>query len=1135
MSEKLKMPLPEMRGFKRRLILTNFLGLSLMVSATPIHALELSDPRMSSTEIVQEIIRGKVTDAEGMPLPGVNILIEGQSVGAVTDFEGNYQIRASIGDILVFTFVGMDTITLVIDDQREDVTMQENIEALDGVVVTGYQNIQKKLFTGAAATIKPEAIQQVGVPEISRMLEGKVAGVSIQNVSGTFGTGPKITIRGASSIYGETRPLWVVDGVVLEDVVNVTADQLSSGNAATVIASSIAGLNAEDIASIEVLKDVSATSLYGARALNGVVVITTKKGSKGGLSVSYSGQFAVNMKPTYDSYNIMNSQEQISLLREMQAKGLLGYPDLVNGRNGGIYYRYYQGLDDLDANGNFINENTPENLALFLQKYELENTDWFDELFQNSLTQTHSVSLSGGSEAIQIYGSTSFYNDPGWSLANSTERMTANLNSTFKVNDKLQLGFLSNISLRNQELPGTFSRTTDVVFGQFERDFDINPFSYALNTSRASRPFGDDGNYEFYRMNYADFNILKELENNKIFLDVLDTKLQLDLKYDITSDLSFQSVGNLRYVKSTQEHKVTEESNAANAYRAAENTQIIEANPFLFLDPDFPNRLPKVVLPYGGFYNRNDNTMESYYLRNTLDYQKSFNNIHDLNIFAGQEIRYIDRDFTSFEGVGIQYNKGNSVYVDPDFYKFRSLTNSKPFSVGLEKDRFLAYFARANYSYDSRYVLSLTGRYDGSNKLGKSRTARWLPTWNVGTAWNISNEAFLEDIDWVSNLKLRATYGLSANIGVAENALPIFRSNTTVRRDASRVENAIFISSLENSELTWEKQHELNLGLDLGLFEDKINLNMDLYQRKGFDLIDFVETSGIGGQKTKAANNADMTTRGIDLSLNTMNIVTSDFNWSTNFILGYNKQEITRLENQPRVIDLIMNNGGAFLGGPQRGLYSIPFAGLNEDGVPTFIGEDGEITREVYFQSRNVDFLKYEGNVSPNLTMGLTNTFSYKNFEFDFFLSYQGGNVIRLEPAFSSSYNDLSVFTQEFTNRWLVPGDENVTNIPALLSKRQLSEMSGISQTYNAYNYSSERVADGDFLRLKTVGLTYNFEKTFLEDLGLTSLSMKLQAVNPWLVFSDKKLRGQDPEFFRSGGVAFPTTKMLTYSLRIGF
>lgn len=1087
-----------------------------------------------STKVTQDVVKGIVTDEKGAPLPGVTVMVEGTTHGTTTNAEGVFRIMASEGDVLVFTFVGMTPSRITLETLEIKVVMHEDVTTLENVVVTGYQNIKKSTFTGAASSVVIEDIVQAGVPEVSRMLEGKVAGVSLQNVSGTFGTGPKITIRGASSIYGETRPLWVVDGVVLENIVDVSADELSSGNATTAIASSIAGLNTDDIASIEVLKDASATSLYGSRAMNGVVVVTTKSGSKGSLSVNYSGQFSINLKPSYNSYNILNSQDQMSVLLEMEEKGNLNYTKVLNGRNGGIFYRYYKGLSELNDDGSFVTTNTSQGLGTYLQQYEKVNTDWFDELFNNSLSQIHSISLSSGGEKSKVYASTSYYTDPGWSVANNSKRVTTNVNTDFQLNKKASFGVLSNLSLRKQKLPGTFSRTVDVVNGAYERDFDVNPFSYALNTSRASRLYDDDGDYEYYRMNWTDFNIMEEVQNNYINLDVLDTKLQMDFSYDFNDHLRWQALANGRYVKTTQEHIITENSNAANAYRSDETTQIQEANVYLYDDPD-DAALPYSVLPYGGFYLRDDIVLQSYYIRNTLDFNKVYANRHEVNIFAGQELRYVDRDFSSYEGVGIQYDKGNTVYVDPDFYAFRALTNTKPFSLDYERERYVSFFSRINYTYNDKYIFSVTGRYDGSNKVGGGKSARWLPTANVGVAWNLMEEAFVQDIKSLSQLKLRATYGLTANLGIADNSSAVFRSSTTVRRDANNVENYIYIDALENAELTWEKQHEFNVGVDLGLWSNRITLITDVYFRNGYDLIDYVETSGIGGEATKAANFADMKTRGIELTLNTRNFVEGDFLWTSTFILGYNKQRITRLENTPRVIDLVTSNGGALLNGPQRGIYSIPFAGLDSNGIPTFYDETGEVVQSVNFQSTDVDFLKYEGRVSPNLTMGLTNRLRYHNLELELFFSYQGGNVIRLDPIFSASYSDLTVFTKEFKDRWLMAGDEEKTNVPVILSNRQEDQDSDLTVTYNNYNYSSARVAKGDFLRLKTVGLTYYFEDQLLKKLSVNTLSMQVQAVNPWLVFSDDKLHGQDPEFFRSGGVAYPITQAITYTLRVGF
>lgn len=1085
-------------------------------------------------------VTGHVTQsADGTPLPGVNIFVKGSDRGTQTDFDGRYQIQVRKGEVLIFRFIGMTQLSVTVGRSKTiDVAMKAAAKRMREVVVTGYQNMDKHLFTGASSHLKAKDVVQPGLPEVARMLEGKVSGVSLQNVSGTFGTGPKITIRGASSIYGENRPLWVVDGVVLEDILPITADQLSSGDANTVIASSIAGLNADDIASVEVLKDASATALYGARAMNGVVVVTTKKGRSGRLSVHYTGSFSTRFRPTYTHYDIMNSQDQISVLRDMERKGLLNYTKVVRARNSGIYGLYYKGLSKLQ-DGSFEADNTPEAEAAFLQRYELINTDWFKVLFRDSQTQTHTLSLSGGGEKSRIYASTSYYHDPGWSVADQVDRLTANLNAAFDLSPHLEFDLQTYNSLRKQKLPGTLDRTTDAVDGQFKRDFDINPFSYALNTSRASSPYDDQGHYEYYTMNWAPFNILEELQNNRIELNVLDAKLQLGLHYKLRDFLKYHLLGSLRYVKSDHHHIITEHANAANAYRAMDDDVIRKDNVYLFTDPNFPNRLPTTVLPYGGFYNLTVDRMESYYVRNTLDFsQKSEDGNHVFKAFAGQELRYIDRDHFFHEGPGIQYDKGNQVFADPDFYRFRAQSAVEPFQLDYGKERFLAFFSNFGYAYRDTYILHLTGRYDGSNKLGKSLTARWLPTWNVSGAWDVLREPFVKKLETpLSHLKLRATYGLTANMGIAKNALAIYRSQITVRRFKDNKENQISISALENSQLTWEKQYELNLGIDVGLWKERLSLTTDLYWRKGFDLIDYVRTSGIGGERTKLANNANMKTRGVECALHTLNVKGRDFNWNTDLTFSWYHQEITRLQHKPEIIDLIMNEGGTALGHEQRSLYSIPFVKLDKEGIPIFKNEKGGESRDIDFQSRHTDFLKYEGPVAPNMNMGLTNRVRYKNFEFSFFLSYQGGNKIRLAPIYAAHSSDLIAFSKELKDRWMVPGDENRTHIPTIPSKMQLKfdEHNTLTKAYNAYDYSDQRVADGSFLRLKTVGLTYHFDRTLVQSIGLGGLSLELQAVNPWLVYSDPKLHGQDPEFFRAGGVAYPVSKQLTLSLKVQF
>jgi TonB-linked SusC/RagA family outer membrane protein len=1084
-------------------------------------------------------VSGVVLDDQGISLPGVSVLEKGTTNGVSTDFDGKFtiEIPANGKVVLVFSFIGMESQEVFVKDQKElKIVLKTDSEQLAEVVVVsdGFRKTDRRLFTGSATSIKSEEAKVDGIVNIAQMLEGKAAGVSVQTVSGTFGTAPKIRVRGASSIYGDSKPLWVVDGVVLEDVVDVSPDDLSSGDASTLISSAVAGLNSDDIEKFEILKDASATALYGARAMNGVIVITTKRGKKGVTKVSYSGEYTMRMKPSYSSYNIMNSRDQMSVYRELESKGWLNHAEISRQKDGGIYKKMYDLINAYDPATGFGLENTPEARAKFLQKYEMQNTDWFDVLFKNTITQNHSVSLSGGTDKSNFYFSTSYYGDKGWSIADKVDRYTMNANGNVKINDKLKLGFLTAGSFRQQKAPGSVNRTEDAVNGEFSRDFDINPFSYALNTSRVLRPYDDKGNLEYYRMNYAEFNIINEMKNNYIDLDVLDLKLQSNLDYTPIKGLDLSAVASIRYVKSTQEHKVLENSNMAQAYRAADTYEIAKKNKFLFTDSELPNSLPQVVLPKGGFYNRSDNTLLNYYFRGTANWNKIFDEIHIVNAFAGMEVKSADRKNSSFDGIGYQYERGGVPFINPNFVKQRLQSGYSYYGMKEFRDRFAAFFATSSYSYAGKYTVNGTFRYDGSNKLGISTSARWLPTWNVSGSWNAKEEDFLKDNETISYLSFRATYGLTASMGNAQNSTLVLKNKVTDRPYLSEQESQMYIDALENSELTWEKQYETNIGMDLGLFNNRVNISMDAYQRKGFDLIGYVKTSGIGGEFRKFANYADMESHGIELTLSTKNIKSDDFKWNTNFTFAYNHNEVTNLKSFPKMISLLRDTGGPLEGYPVRGLFSIQYKGLNSDGLPTFINEEGELTtNDINFQSNNIEHLKYEGSIDPSITGGLGNTFSYQNWKLNVFMTYQYGNKVRLYPEFKSRYSDLDAMPKEFFDRWMLAGDETVTDIPTILSQRQhnVNDRKG----YNAYNMSTARVADGSFARMKEISLAYKLPKTFATKLGLSDLSLKVQGSNLFLIYSDKKLNGQDPEFLGSGGVAMPVPKQYTFTLRASF
>jgi len=542
------------------------------------------------------------------------------------------------------------------------------------------------------------------------------------------------------------------------------------------------------------------------------------------------------------------------------------------------------------------------------------------------------------------------------------------------------------------------------------------------------------------------------------------------------------------------------------------------------------------VLPEGGFYNRNEDQLMNYYLRNSFTWKYDKTENHTFNLLVGQEIKYTNRQNAWDNGYGYQFDKGGVPFTDYRIIKQMLEGNFNYFGMDLNYERYVAFFSNAIYSYKDKFVFNGTFRYDGSNKMGKSTRARWLPTWTLSGAWNMEEEDFIRNIPAIDFLKLRAAYGLTASIGSATNSSVILNNGSTRRPNFSDIETQISISSLENSELTWEKQYEANLGVDLSLMGNKLSLTVDLYKRDGFDLINSIKTNGIGGQATKTANYADMKSHGVEVTLGTRLLKTRNWGYHTNLTFGYNVNKIVNLKNTPRVIDLIRAEGGPKEGANVRGLYSIPFAGLSPyNGVPLFLGEDLKEIDAIYVQGTNTDFLVYSGPVDPTITGGFNNTLSYKDLSLNVYFSYQVGNKIRLDPAYDESYSDLDAMPREFLDRWTLPGDEKFTNVPSILSWRHEARLDGI-YPYTNYNYSSVRVADGSFVRLKTASLSYRIKPgNRFKSTGLKSIDLNAVATNVWLIYADRKLKGQDPEFFASGGVALPMPKQFTLSVKLGF
>ena len=1090
----------------------------------------------ATTALAQSNVTGTVVDETGEPIIGASVMVKGTKTGTVTDVDGKFSLVNVQGKTLVVSYIGYDNKEVRAQNGMK-VQLTSNSQALDEVVVTGMQKVDKRLFTGSSTKINASEAKIDGMADISRSLEGRAAGVSVQNVSGTFGTAPKIRVRGATSIYGSSKPLWVVDGVIMEDVTDVSADELSSGDANTLISSAIAGLNSDDIESFDILKDGSATSIYGARAMAGVIVITTKKGKAGQAHINYTGEYTMRLKPSYSTFNIMNSQDQMAIYQEMQQKGYLNYAETTNAQSSGVYGKMYQLISEYDpTTGQYGLPNTAAARADYLRQAEYRNTDWFKLLFNNSIQHNHSVSISTGTEKAQTYASVSVMFDPGWTKQSKVERYTANLNNTFKISDKLSFQMISNASYRKQLAPGTLSAETDAVTGEVHRSFDINPYSYALNTSRAL-----DEN-TFYTRNYAPFNILHELENNFIDLSVFQFRVNGELRYKPIKGLEAVLMGAVKYSHSSQAHSILDDSNQAEAYRSMPTSTIRDRNPFLYTDPDNIYALPISVLENGGIMNKTTNSMFGWDMRASLEYNTNINETHLIRLFGGTEINKIDRNRDWFRGWGMQYGIGEIANYTYQVFKQGAEENSQYYTLTNTHERRVAFFGNATYSYLGRYTLNGTLRYEGSNRLGHSNSARWLPTWNISGAWNAHEEPWFKDTfkNSLTTATLRASYSLTAESGPSwvTNSQVVIRPGNPWRPFTGVRESYLYIENLANVDLTFEKKHEFNVGVDLGFLNNRINFAFDWYTRRNYDLIGTINTMGIGGEVRKYGNVASMKSNGVEISLTTKNIQTADFSWTTNFIYSHTHNEVTKLENNQRIIDLVSGTGFALEGYPVRSLFSIPFRGLNNEGLPMFLDQDGNVTTTgIYFQTQDKDklgFLEYSGSVDPTDVGSLGNMFKYKGFSLNVFITYSFGNVVRLDPVFKKEYNDLVSMPKEFKNRWVVPGDEKVTTIPVIASMRQNQNDSDLSYAYNAYNYSTERIAKGDFIRMKEISLGYDFPKTWIAPLKLNNLSLKLQATNLFLIYADKKLNGQDPEFFNTGGVAVPVPKQFTLTLRFG-
>ena len=739
--------------------------------------------------------------------------------------------------------------------------------------------------------------------------------------------------------------------------------------------------------------------------------------------------------------------------------------------------------------------------------------------------QNHTLSFSSGSDKSTYYTSISVLSDPGWTKGSKLAQYSGNLNANYNLSSKFTLNVISDLSYRDETSP--YISSTGSLY------------KYALYSSRALDPKA------YYTRNYSPYNIFNEIDNAYMDTDIATLRLQAQLSYRITPKVEATVMGAIRYQSAIYNQEKTENSNEALSYRYMPNSVIRNYNSNLYKDPNDPFALPVSVLAEGGIRRKTENTTNANSFRATISYNDSFKNgLHTLSLYGGFDMDNAKYTNDVNRNFGILYNLGYySSYNYMIFKKRQEEDADKYYTINNTVGNYQAFFGNASYTFNGRYTFNGTLRYDASNQFGESRYIRWMPTWNTGLTWDVTQESFFKYLKPLSHLNIYGSFGITAVAPSVSNSLSQIYPNLPWK-NSKRQELGLNISYSANHDLTYEKNQELNIGTQFGLFDDRINISAEWFNRHSYDLIGDLVTQGVGGTIVKKGNMAEMRIKGLELGLETTNIKTADFSWRTSFIYSRAKNEVTKLLTSPNISDMVGYNssdataagGFAKEGYPLKSIFSIPFNGLTNNGLPTFLDQNGNVTMsDIRFNSQNVDFLKYSGTLIPTDRGSFSNTINYKGISFGVVFTYSWGNVVRLRRL-NNVYNDYANAPRELNNRWLVPGDENRTNIPRLYTTymyQKIYSWEDIKQTYLTYDYSDVRIAKGDNIRLKEISIGYTFDKDFLRETRIRQLSMKLQATNVALLYADKKLNGDDPDYLANGYTPI-SPKRIIFTLRVG-
>lgn len=1049
-----------------------------------------ADKSMQVKNKKERSIVGKVTFQDGSPLIGAYVIVDGTNQGASTDLNGNYSILVDDGsDVnLVFSYVGMESQKVNVGNRNQiDVTLNDDKIDIEKAVVTGYQTISKERSAGSYSTVKGSAIMEkaAATGSVLESLEGSAAGLNVNLGS----EGDKYLLRGVTSINSNRTPLFIVDGV----------------SCPTTIIESL--LNGNDIESVTVLKDAVAASIWGSQAANGVVVITTKKGTRNDkVSISYLGSFTYKGKPDYSYMDMMDSKTFIK--NAIEVFDPEGYPwETVS--SGTLYTVMPHEIPMYQYSMGKISESERDAELQRLSGLD-GRKDYEKYLMSDSWLTNHSISIQGGSNVNTYYISTSYQGQQGISKDRYDE---------YKVNarENIDITKWMNLDLNLNASYGTVkSHLSQLLLDGIPGATGISNLPYAVL-------FNTDGSSISFSQYLLNESVRKNAENlTRINLDYypvsdFNNTTSNDVSTNIRANagLTIKILDGLKYEGRFSYYIANTDR---EAYTPSESFNVRLDRVYATSDDGMS------YLPLSGGYFQTTNAQEnSYTLRNQLDFNKFFgDNRHQVTALVGQEIsqRKIGAKTSSMRGYDIQtmksvfyddYNISLNGVENPIIYKLstdRNVFDANRYVQTETTYRFVSFYANAAYTYDQRYSLNASIRVDQSNLFGSDPSVQFKPIWSLGGVWNMRKEQFMKDASWVDELSLRVSYGFSGNSPDPGLGGPYNIINAVTSPYNSEFGIGYALSTPADTKLTWEKTRTWNVGISYGILGNRLRGSFDIYDKQTSDMLSYSPIDPSTGFTTVLQNIGRMSNKGFELAFSSANISGKNFTWDTDLTLAYDKNKIEEMYFDPLTPAQFVSSQYA-QGYPAGALFAYKWAGLDPtDGAARVYDSKGNAVR-TYQDVDDNSAIAYMGSVIAPWSASLDNILRYKNLELSFQFIGNFGNKMRNDTYVQYDYRLTTNVNNDFDKRWRQPGDEKVTNIPSFAKVGDADQRDGGDMLFS---YSDANILDASYIKLRELSLSCYLPERVCKALNTKSVKVGIESRNLWTIPFNNE--GIDPESF---------------------